>query len=979
MTLSFKARPFLVVPVLAFLITVWPGSDRAGGQTFEIAHVFPYGGRPASTLIQAKDGFYYGTTTAGGSSDRGTVFRIDAAGNLVTLHEFHDFDGANPRGALLEASDGYFYGTTYNEGPNGGAGTVFRMDHAGNVTTLHEFQFDDEGAFARGALIEASDGFLYGATAALGTTFNGTIYRLSTAGDFAVIHDFSGAGGLLEISPGVFLGTGGPGDYGGGSVFRLTAAGEYTTLYSFTGNNEGSAPMAPFIAGGDGFFYTTADSGGSDGGYGAIFRVDSDGHMTTLHILLNGLEGANPEGPLAIGPDGFFYGTTQSTVFRISPEGAFSVVHALAPSEARFAQAGLIAGNDGRLYGTAGAGGEGDAGSVYSMDTSGNVKVLHSFLDIEGHVPIAGLTKGPDGFLYGVNALGGKKALGTAYRMNTAGQLAVLHTFEGGDVGSMPGASLLFAPDGYLYGTTGALGVPGTVFRMTTTGTMTTLHVLGDPNSSPSALVAGPEGYLYGTTPVEGNGNGTVFRVSPSGDFSTFHSFSPDEASWPMAALVLASDGNFYGTASRGGASNQGTIFRMATSGVVTVIHSFDGIGGSSPQAALIQASDGLLYGTTADGGDSEGGTLFRISLDGSFTKLHDFSQAEGENPWAALVQASDGNLYGTTYQGGGFYGVGTVFRLGLDGTLITIHEFVQTDGSYPRGALVQANDGNLYGTSGLQGFENVYRIVLSDFAVTGATPACGPADGGTALMVDGAGFASEASLSIGGQGAAGVVRGPGGILGISPGLSPGTLNDVAVANPGASVQTLPRVFFADFLDVSSASAFHGDVERLVRYGISAGCGGGSFCPESAVTRAQMAVFLLRARHGQGWLPPPCGGIFADVACPGQFADWIEALAADGITGGCGGGNFCPNDPITRAQAAPLLLKAEHGPAYVPPACVGEFSDVSCPGLFADWIEQLLREDITAGCGSAPARYCAAAPVLRQAAATFLIRTFKLP
>jgi len=118
------------------------------------------------------------------------------------------------------------------------------------------------------------------------------------------------------------------------------------------------------------------------------------------------------------------------------------------------------------------------------------------------------------------------------------------------------------------------------------------------------------------------------------------------------------------------------------------------------------------------------------------------------------------------------------------------------------------------------------------------------------------------------------------------------------------------------------------------------------------VTRAQMAVFLLKTEHGAAYTPPACTGLFPDVPCPSLFAPWVEQLAAEGITGGCGSGvNYCPGSPVTRAQMSVFLLKLEHGGAYSPPACQNVFGDVVCPSLFAPWIEQLYAEQITGGCG----------------------------
>ena len=179
------------------------------------------------------------------------------------------------------------------------------------------------------------------------------------------------------------------------------------------------------------------------------------------------------------------------------------------------------------------------------------------------------------------------------------------------------------------------------------------------------------------------------------------------------------------------------------------------------------------------------------------------------------------------------------------------------------------------------------------------------------------------------------------------------------------------------FPDVARSDSFYRFVETILHNGVTAGCGGGLYCSSSPVTRAQMAVFLLRARWGSDFLPPSCAGAFADVACPSPFADWIEELAAEQITAGCGGGNYCPDAAVTRAQMAVFLLKAEHGWRYAPPLCAGVFADVACPGGFAvDWIERLAAEGVTAGCGSGD--YCPDSPNTRGQMAVFLTKAFSL-
>jgi hypothetical protein len=196
----------------------------------------------------------------------------------------------------------------------------------------------------------------------------------------------------------------------------------------------------------------------------------------------------------------------------------------------------------------------------------------------------------------------------------------------------------------------------------------------------------------------------------------------------------------------------------------------------------------------------------------------------------------------------------------------------------------------------------------------------------------------------------------------------------VTITNPGNAAATLPNGFFADYLDVDGAHPFHDDVVAVTRHGITAGCGNGDYCPGAAVTREQMAVFLLKAEHGGAYAPPACGGRLRRRRVPGAVHRLDRAARGRGDHRGCGGGKYCPDAPVTRAQMAAFLLKTEHGAAYTPPACGGDFTDVACPSQFADWIEQLATEGVTAGCGGD--NYCPDAPNTRGQMAVFLSRTF---
>lgn len=193
----------------------------------------------------------------------------------------------------------------------------------------------------------------------------------------------------------------------------------------------------------------------------------------------------------------------------------------------------------------------------------------------------------------------------------------------------------------------------------------------------------------------------------------------------------------------------------------------------------------------------------------------------------------------------------------------------------------------------------------------------------------------------------------------------------------GTATKTWTLHVGASFADVPASDPFYAKIETLFHAGVTAGCNPSSYCPGASITRAQMAVFLLKGKLGSGYAPPPgSGSLFADVP-PGAFAmDWIEDLADSGISAGCGGPYFCPGSPVTRAQMAVFLLKSKHGSVWQPPAASGVFADVPPSNPFAPWIEALAAEGITAGCGGG--NYCPNSPNTRAQMAAFITATFDL-
>jgi hypothetical protein len=185
------------------------------------------------------------------------------------------------------------------------------------------------------------------------------------------------------------------------------------------------------------------------------------------------------------------------------------------------------------------------------------------------------------------------------------------------------------------------------------------------------------------------------------------------------------------------------------------------------------------------------------------------------------------------------------------------------------------------------------------------------------------------------------------------------------------------------FPDVPVNHPFYAFIENLFHNQVTVGNQDGGYHPNDSISRAQMAVFILKGKFGSSHVPPPpTGTVFNDVSTSTFAAAWIEELASLGITAGCGNGNYCPDDPVTRAQMAAFLLKGEHGSGYNPPTCLGAFVDVQCPSSpdfpYSDWIEQLYAEGITAGCQSSPLAYCPLQPNTRGEMAVFIVKTFGL-
>jgi uncharacterized repeat protein (TIGR03803 family) len=732
------------------------------------------GVNPRAGLVQGRSDpqWLYGTTYGGGGPfSGGTVFRLnkdpDYAGpdRYKVLHGFGsgDVNGCYPMAGLVEDDHGNLYGTA-SAGGSGNAGTVFKLKNDGNgFTKLWRFKGEgipDDGSTPEGTLVLAADGWLYGTTSAGGSAGYGTVFKVVTSGDSPqVLYHFgasSTAGrypkaGLRLGSDDYLYGTteqGGSGGYG--IAFKQLRWGDASELLHAFSFSEGAWPVSRLVQGrgaDEEWLYGTTAGGGPVTGYGTVFRLTNSNKGLMILTNFTGLNGANPRAGVVVGSDGYLYGTTseggtanQGTVFKLRRDGTdFQLIWSFKTEggDGANAHAPFVTDRDGWLYGVTEAGGKygyGNLrlGTVFKMLHDGSsYQVIHSFggpavqvrgpngsdaLGPDGYAPKAGLLIASDGRLYGVTSTDSQLGSGTVFTLRKDGSdYRVLWRFRATDYshdGFGPYGKLVEDRDGWLYGTThngGGGQNYGTVYKLRKDGTGYRTIKRFPNTPGPNADGASPrvglvidQDWLYGTTYYGGKYDGgvsygTVFKLNRHGTnygdevlWRFRDADHPLDGQHPSELILDHSGEGLYGTTPSGGSAAYGTVFRLRKDGSgYDVVWNF-GVAlpdAAVPQVGLVEGADGTFYGTTQYGPYVQGmvssGAIFKLrATESEFdcAVLRYFYLDTMGQLYAPLVRGPDCRFYASSVQGGEM-AWGTVYR------------FDPTPGDYPPRAVADTFD----------------------------------------------------------------------------------------------------------------------------------------------------------------------------------------------------------------------------------------------------------------------------------------------
>lgn len=718
----------LVLPIL-FILT---SSSSLALFSYQAVEEFERpGSQPFGRLVLHADGNYYGTTVSGGSFGHGTVFRMTPAGVVTTLVSFSGSagtaPGSGPVGGVVEGADGALFGTT-SAGGSSGLGLAFRVTTAGTYSTLVSFSGIVGPALGSvpGPLVLHADGNFYGTTqagGAGGAGGMGTVFQMTPAGGVTTLVEFTGTAGArpgagpvgtLAVDGSTLFGvTGTGGALNNGTIFRVTTAGAWTLMAEFTGTTgippedfrPGAEPAAGLLFHSDGNLYGTTEFGGTSG-FGVAFKITTAATpvFTVLHNFSDST-GSQPVGELLEGSDGAMYGAAAAggldgwgAVYRLTVGGAHSVLAEFTGEgglvRGATPRAGLIVGADGQLHGTTSAGGAGNLGVAFKITIAGAYTGLANLSRPIGWVPAGAPVEDGSGDHLVPMATGGDHGNGVILRWNPAGGISVEDPLGVADGDGPAGGLVALGGDFYGVTTTGGGFGRGTAYKFVPGSGVS---LVSDFSTFSGSLSEGPlltaAGAFFGLSREGGSsGLGTIYRLTTSGIRTRLVSFTGAAGvapgATPRGPLVLAPNASFYGVTEAGGADGAGVIFRLSAVGTYSLVVEFGTSGPRIPRGGLVLGLDGLLYGTTSAGGAADAGTLIQIdpatnlwSVVGEFTGTG--GAAPGAAPAGELTVASDGTIYGMA-AGGGASGFGSVFRYMTGSGLETLVSLTGAAGAAP-------------------------------------------------------------------------------------------------------------------------------------------------------------------------------------------------------------------------------------------------------------------------------------------------------
>lgn len=626
------------------------------------------GKHPSGSLIQAENGKLYGMTSAGGAYDFGVIYEYDITYNSCVKKV--DFDGqlkgAKPIATLMQASNGRFYGTT-SAGGEYDNGVLFAYDPFTNALSKKiDFNTGTHGAYPNGILVEGAAGKLYGMAAEGGANGKGLIYEYNFLNNsFSVKMSFNGSNGrnpynnsLVKVTNSKLYGmttVGGVNDLGVLFEYDIVS-NSYIKKVDFGGVNFGASPIGGVIKADNGNLYGATVYGGLNG-FGVMFEFDlATNNFNKKLDFIAASGGANPGNLLMQASDGKIYGIT-------SYGGAFNKgilfdydisksiynkrLDFVDKSDGCMPKGSLMLASNNLLYGLTTEGGLYDMGVLFEYDMIKNTYEKKLNFDGEGigANPSGSLVQTANGKMYGLTPKGGSYGNGVLFEYDHENKILIKkNDFTGTIDGKRPYGSLVYASNDKLYGMTssGGTGNMGVLFEYDYINETYTKKVefsgVANGSTPMASLIQAENGKLYGLTSSGGMHQfGVLFEYDYKSntlvkkvDFD-----GTTKGRYPMGNLVQAYDGKLYGMTYEGGANNLGVIFSYdPKANIFTKKIDFTMANGSNPRGGLVQSKNGKLYGMTSYGGANNLGVLFEYDFkDNTYAKKMDFDAAHGGNP----------------------------------------------------------------------------------------------------------------------------------------------------------------------------------------------------------------------------------------------------------------------------------------------------------------------------------------------------------